>query len=71
MTRSKLHVAIAALAAGLAVAPIAQAQDVPNTPEQRAQEAAKKGPAELRRFIHRTRMVYGLSYEDVARSLQQ
>jgi hypothetical protein len=30
------------------------------TPEQRAEQAAKQGPEALRRFIWRTRMIYGL-----------
>jgi len=56
--------AAAALAAGIVLAPVAQAaQSGPNTGEQRAIEAAKKGPAELRRFVQRTRMIYGLTYE--------
>lgn len=54
--------AAAAVAAGITLAPVAQAAE-PSTGEQRAAEAAKKGPTELRRFIHRTRMIYGLSYE--------
>ncbi|QJR09085.1 hypothetical protein DSM104443_00121 [Usitatibacter rugosus] len=57
-----MRFAAAAVAAGFILAPVAQASE-PNTGEQRAVEAAKKGPAELRRFIQRTRMIYGLSYE--------
>jgi hypothetical protein len=57
-----LRFAAAAVAAGFILAPVAQASG-PNTGEQRAAEAAKKGPAELRRFIQRTRMIYGLTYE--------
>ena len=56
------RLAAAAAAAGIVLAPMAQATE-PNTGEQRAAEAAKKGPAELRRFIQRTRMIYGLAYE--------
>jgi len=51
----------AAIATGLAISlPAAQAQSLP-TPERRAQEAAKKGVDNLRRFIHRTRMIYMLN----------
>ena len=64
MKRSTLGFAAAAVAASFALVPAAQAQSAPNTGEQRAAEAAKKGPAELRRFINRTRMVYGLNYND-------
>jgi len=59
--------AAAALAAGIVLTPLAQAD--PNTGEQRAVEAAKKGPAELRRFIQRTRMIYGLTYEQFRNAL--
>ena len=60
-----IRIAAAAVAAGFALAaPAVQAQSVPNTPEQRAQDAAKKGPTELRRFINRTRAVYGLYFHD-------
>jgi hypothetical protein len=69
MNRSKLRFAAAAMAASFALVPVAQAQSAPNTGEQLAVQAAKKGPAELRRFIERTRMVYGLSYRDFARYL--
>jgi hypothetical protein len=59
--------AIAALIATSASAVYAQdTSGTPNTPEKRAMEAAKKGPDELRRFIHRTRMIYGLYYGDFA-----
>jgi hypothetical protein len=58
------RLAAAAVAAGIVLAPAAQAaQSGPSTGEQLAVEAAKKGPDELRRFIHRTRMIYGLQYE--------
>jgi len=63
------RLAAAAVAAGIVLAPVAQAaQGSPNTGEERAIEAAKKGPEELRRFIHRTRMIYGLQYEQFQRS---
>ena len=64
MNRTAIRAAAAAVAAGFALAPAAYAQEVPNTPEHRAQEAAKKGPAELRRFVQRTRMIYGLNFND-------
>lgn len=48
--------------------PVAQAQVAPGTPEARAQEAAKQGPDQLRRFVNRTRMVYGLSFYDFYRA---
>jgi len=69
MNRSTLRFAAAAVAAGITLVPVAQAQSTPNTGEQLAVQAAKKGPAELRRFIERTRMVYGLSYADFQKYL--
>jgi hypothetical protein len=70
MKRTTLRYAAAAIAAGAVLAaPLAQAQAVPNTPENRAAEAAKKGPAELRRFIQRTRAVYGLYFGDFYKAL--
>ena len=65
-----IRLAAAALAAGFVLAPVAQAQEQqPNTPENRAADAARKGPQELRRFIQRTRSVYGLHFEDFRRYL--
>lgn len=65
-----LRLAAAALAAGFVLAPVAQAQEqLPNTPENRAVAAAKQGPQELRRYIQRTRSVYGLHYEDFRKYL--
>lgn len=64
MNRNTTRLAAAALAAGFVLAPATYAQTTPNTGEQRAQEAAKKGPAELRRFVQRTRMIYGLNFND-------
>ena len=58
----------------LAVAPLLSAHaagrcDAPQVgPDARACAYAMQGPAELRRFIERTRMIYGLSYWDYARS---
>jgi hypothetical protein len=54
-----LGLAAAAAALGLALAVPAQAYQL-GTPEQRAEQAAKQGPEALRRFIWRTRMIYGL-----------
>jgi hypothetical protein len=40
----------------------------PRSPGERgAMAAAAKGPDALRRYIQRTRMIYGLRYEDFAR----
>jgi len=59
-----IRLAAAAVAAGIALVPVAQAAETqPKTGEELAIEAAKKGHEELRRFIHRTRMIYGLQYE--------
>ena len=59
----------AATAVGLILSvPVAQAQYVAHTPEQRAMEYAKQGPDALRRFIHRTRMIYGLNFYDFYKS---
>jgi hypothetical protein len=44
-------------------APVASAQESVNTPEARAAEAAKQGPEALRRFVNRTRMIHGLSFQ--------
>lgn len=64
-----LRLAAASLAAGIVIAPVAQAQVVPNTPESRAVAAAKQGPEQLRRFIQRTRALYNLHFEDFRRYL--
>jgi hypothetical protein len=61
MNSKILGIAAAALVLSI---PVAQAQVVPSSPEARAQEAAKKGPDQLRRFIHRTRMIYGLNFNN-------
>ncbi len=63
MTRTATFTASALLAAAFAI-PVAQAQSVAATPELRAAQAAKKGPQALRRFIHRTRMIYALNFHD-------
>lgn len=57
----------------LAAAPLLSAHaanrcDVPQAgPDAKACAAAAQGPTELRRFIERTRAIYGLSYRDYAR----
>lgn len=55
----KLLACAAAAALGIVLAGPAQAYQL-GTPEQRAEQAAKQGPEALRRFIWRTRMIYGL-----------
>ena len=60
--RTMISVGLASiLALGAATA---YANDVPNTPENRAREAAKQGPEALRHFMHRTRMIYNLYFFD-------
>ena len=55
----------AALATGFAFSvPAAPIEHARGTPERRAEEAAKKGPDALRRFIWRTRMIYMLNIYD-------
>jgi excinuclease UvrABC helicase subunit UvrB len=51
-------------AVGLVLTIPAHAQEAANTAEARAREAARQGPTELRRFIHRTRMIYALYFYD-------
>jgi hypothetical protein len=63
MNRPKLVLA-AALAGCALAAPVAHAADTPKTPQKLAMEAARQGPAALRQFVNRTRMVYGLSFYD-------
>ena len=54
------------VASFIACPPGAVAAPSAATPEmQKALAAADKGPDELRPFIHRTRMIYQLSYYDV------
>ena len=61
----------------LAAAPLLSAHaanrcDVPQAgPDARACAAAAQAPTELRRFIERTRAIYGLSYRDYARPEQE
>ena len=60
MNRNLLVVPV--VVAGLALSlPALAEEQVPSTPERKAQEAAKKGVDHLRWFIQRTRMIYGLS----------
>ena len=63
MDRPKL-VAAAALAGLFLSVSVAHASEAPKTPTKLAMEAAKQGPAALRQFVNRTRMVYGLSFYD-------
>ncbi len=62
---------ILTLAIGTAIAlaaPVTQAKSLSGDVATRgAIEAYKQGPDQLRRYIHRTRMVYGLSYWDFAK----
>ena len=56
---------VIAAAVGLALAvPAAAEEQAANTPEKKAQEAAKKGADHLRWFVQRTRMIYGLTIYD-------
>jgi hypothetical protein len=59
-----------ALGAALVMsAPLSQAKEITADGATRgAIEAAKQGPAELRRYVLRTRAVYGLSYWDFVRN---
>jgi hypothetical protein len=58
-------------AAPLASAYAANRCDVPRVGgEAKACAAAAQGPTELRRFVERTRAVYGLYYEDYAQRSQ-
>lgn len=66
--KSLRPIAAAAAAAFFLSIPAAQAAEKPVTPEARALEAAAKGPEQLRRFIQRTRMVYGLYFHDFIKS---
>lgn len=63
MKRNVIAVLAATAALGLPVAQ-AQAQSQPNTPQALAEQAARQGPEQLRRFIQRTRMIYGLYFQD-------
>lgn len=63
MKRNAVTILAATAALGLPLAQ-AQAEGQPNTPQARAELAARQGPDQLRRFIQRTRMVYGLYFHD-------
>jgi hypothetical protein len=65
MKTLSLACAVACLAIAAALPAQARQQ---GTPELRAQEAARQGPEALRRFIWRTRMIYGLDIRDFTRS---
>ena len=63
MNRNLLVVPV--VAAGLALSlPALAEEQVANTPQKKAQEAAKKSVDHLRWFIQRTRMIYGLNIND-------
>jgi hypothetical protein len=65
MTRTTSLLSAASFVAAAFLMPDAQAQVASSaTPEARAQAAAKEGPAVLRRFVHRTRMIYALNFND-------
>lgn len=65
MKREDLFVTVA-IAAGVALSPpLVRAQGF-NPPEARVWSAAQAGPAQLRGFVQRTRMVYALDYGDYA-----
>lgn len=54
----------AAIAAAVALsAPVVNAESI-SSPEARAWAAAEQGPAALRHFVQRTRMIYALNYSD-------
>jgi len=63
MNRKTLALAVVAATFAFAV-PVTQAQEVASTPEARVAQAAKQGPDALRRFVHRTRMIYGFHFHD-------
>ena len=68
-----MNAKLLALTIGAAIvlaAPVAQARSSGGDVATRgAIEAAKQGPDQLRRYVQRTRMVYGLSYWDFAKDL--
>ena len=68
-----MHIRTLALAAGaslLLAAPVSQAKSssAGDVATRGAVAAASQGPTQLRRYIQRTRMVYGLSYWDFAKA---
>jgi len=73
MSKFKLKVFVIGAGLVLGAAPLlsvhaANRCDLPQTGAgAKACAAAAQGPAELRRFVERTRAVYGLSYSDYAR----
>jgi hypothetical protein len=70
MRHQFIRLAIATTVVGAAfalTAPVALAQDADanKTSQQRAiEKAAKEGPTAVRRYIHRTRMIYALTWAD-------
>ena len=57
----------AAIAASVALgAPAVKAADLPTPLDARVHAIAEQGPEALRRFISRTRMIYGLDFHDYA-----
>ncbi len=66
MNREEL-VLSAVIAASVALyAPVVQAQSF-NSTQARAMAAAEQGPASLRHFVERTRMIHALNYAEYAR----
>lgn len=67
MNRSKLtFCAVAVFATTFAVPPAVFAgPSVASIEMQKALAEAEKGPDDLRRFVHRTRMIHQLSYPEV------
>ena len=55
---------IAFAAAAVAVLAVNVPAYAENSPQERAAQAAQKGPEALRRFIERTRMIYALNFSD-------
>jgi hypothetical protein len=68
MIETTLKLCGTALVAGMLLsAPVAMAGPSVASPEmQTALAKAAQGPDELRRYIHRTRMIYALNYAEVA-----
>ena len=69
MTKMTLKLFGAALVSGLLLnAPAALAgPSIDSLEMKKALAKAEQGPEELRRFVQRTRMIYGLDYSDVMR----
>ena len=70
MNRDLIHAAAALAALVALAAPAAHAEGgFTANLNARAFEAAQQGPASLRSFISRTRMIHGLNYADYERAL--